>query len=120
MQYLSLFCHQIKSYILLYGFLFSWKKSDFSKGVSGINLIHKEAPPNYQPLFQQVESDKYEDLQKGKQVNQAGMFFIPKWYLPPNSRNGNFYCTIHSYMNEFRYFKPLHNHHQSENMCVFL
>lgn len=53
-------------------------KSAFSKGVSSIILIHKEAPPNYQPIFQQVESVKYEGLQKKKQVDQAGMFFIPK------------------------------------------
>lgn len=41
-------------------------KSDFSKGININILIHKEALPNFQPLVQQIESDRHEVLQKRK------------------------------------------------------
>lgn len=42
------------------------EKSDFSKATNIKILIHKEALPNFQPFFQQIESDRHEVLQKRK------------------------------------------------------
>lgn len=48
------------------------EKKDFSKGININILIHKEALANFQPVFQQIESDRHEVLQKRKiEVDQA-------------------------------------------------
>jgi len=43
------------------------ERSDISKGINTVILIHQEALPNYEPFFQQVKSDKHEGLHKGNQ-----------------------------------------------------
>lgn len=42
------------------------ERKGFSKATNIKILIHKEALPDFPPLFQQIESDRHEVLQKRK------------------------------------------------------